>query len=798
MQLYSLTIPSPSRTFRLRRPSASSPIRSITASLETERKTNMEANKRTTSYKEAKETIKEMFNKVELSVSAYDTAWVAMVPCLNDPRTPLYPKSLKWILENQLHDGSWGLPNRNPLLIKDAISSTLACVLALKRWQIGEEQITKGLDFIHLNFASAMDDHSLYSPIGFDIIFPSMIDSAIEMAINLHIDKKDLDALISMREMDLKRIRTKNLDLQNLYLAYVSEGLGKVQDWETVMKFQRKNGSVLNSPSTTAFALINLCDLSCHKYLNSVLDRLGNAVPAVYPLDVFARLHLVDTLEKLGIDRHFTANVTTVLDEVFRLWMQNDEEIFADISTCSMAFRLLRGHGYNVSSEPLAAYAKEEFCFDRFGGHLKDINDAMEVFKASQMIMYPGESFLDEQNLCSKNFLRNLLSDHQHMHSNDFHKCIIQEVQDALTNPIRSSLDRITTRKYIEHRKSDDTMILKTAYSFKNFSNEVLLKLAVEDFNYCQSIHGGEMKQLKRWVMENKLDQLTFSRQKTCYCYFSAALTSFPPEYVDARLAWAKNAILTTVVDDFFDVGSSLEEQENLINLVERWDENEAIDCCSESVRTIFMALRGTIREIAHGAYAWQDRNIEDHIIEIWLDLMKSMWKEAEMTRNPSMPTLEDYMENGYVSFALGPIVLPTLYLVAPNLSNEVIRSNECHKLFKLLSTTGRLLNDIRGFERETSQGKVNSVSVYLHHHQGSISKEEAISELMLMAESNRRQLFSLVLQGKESVVPRSCKDLFWKMSEVLQRFYMENDGFTAKDMEVLVKSIVQDPIVLN
>lgn len=73
------------------------------------------------------------------------------------------------------------------------------------------------------------------------------------------------------------------------------------------------------------------------------------------------------------------------------------------------------------------------------------------------------------------------------------------------------------------------------------------------------------------WVVENSLDKLKFARQKTAYCYFSAAATLFAPELSDARMAWAKNGILTTVVDDFFDVGGSVEELLNLIQLVKKY-----------------------------------------------------------------------------------------------------------------------------------------------------------------------------------------------------------------------------------
>lgn len=58
---------------------------------------------------------------------------------------------------------------------------------------------------------------------------------------------------------------------------------------------------------------------------------------------------------------------------------------------------------------------------------MKDISDALEVFAASQMSIYPTESFLDKQNLHCKDFLRQLLSDHS-MHSDQFCKNITQEV----------------------------------------------------------------------------------------------------------------------------------------------------------------------------------------------------------------------------------------------------------------------------------------------------------------------------------------------------------------------------------
>jgi hypothetical protein len=45
----------------------------------------------------------------------------------------------------------------------------------------------------------------------------------------------------------------------------------------------------------------------------------------------------------------------------------------------------------------------------------------------------------------------------------------------------------------------------------------------------------------------------------------------FPPELSEARMAWSKNSILTTAVDDLFDVAGSREEIENLVALIDKY-----------------------------------------------------------------------------------------------------------------------------------------------------------------------------------------------------------------------------------
>lgn len=79
----------------------------------------------------------------EISSSAYDTAWVALVEDIHGSGGPQFPSSLHWIVENQLPDGSWG--DRCAFSAHDRLLNTLACVIALKSWNIFPDRCDKGI-----------------------------------------------------------------------------------------------------------------------------------------------------------------------------------------------------------------------------------------------------------------------------------------------------------------------------------------------------------------------------------------------------------------------------------------------------------------------------------------------------------------------------------------------------------------------------------------------------------------------------------------------------------------------------
>ncbi|RLN07479.1 hypothetical protein C2845_PM11G08430 [Panicum miliaceum] len=395
------------------------------------------------------------------SSSSYDTAWVAMVPARGAPAAPRFPRYPEWIMENQHGDDSWGLGGhrgRLPRLGKDAVSSTLACVLALKTWNVGDEHIRKGLRFIENNSSCVMDD-KCDTPVGFNIIFPGMIKSGIGLGLELPLRQSDVDEILRLQEMELQSHSTDQG--RKAYMAYVAEGLGDIiQDWDEVLRYQSTNGSLFNSPSATSALAIHSHDTNAVKYLDLLGSKFVSSVPTAYPMNIYSRLCMVDTLEKMGISHHFSCEINSILDLTYRSWLQNEEEIIMDMETCAMAFRILRMHGYDITSDVFSQFSEESRFRDSVQGQLNDTKTLLELYKASQIRISEDEWNLENVSSWTGELLRQQLS------TKIVSKPIMpQEVQYALQFPFYSAnVEPLEHKMNIEHFDIKRIQMRKSAY----------------------------------------------------------------------------------------------------------------------------------------------------------------------------------------------------------------------------------------------------------------------------------------------------------------------------------------------
>uniref|UniRef100_A0A0D9XZG6 Terpene synthase N-terminal domain-containing protein n=1 Tax=Leersia perrieri TaxID=77586 RepID=A0A0D9XZG6_9ORYZ len=745
-----------------------------------------------THRKELQGKIRKQLQEPELSPSLYDTAWVAMVP-MRGSDGPCFPQCVEWMLQNQQDDGSWGINSSISSVNKDILLSTLACIVALKRWNAGPYHIKRGLTFVGRNFSIAMEVQTV-TPVGFNLTFSGLISLAAGMGLRLPVSETDVSEIFHLRKIELERDAGGTILARKAFMAYVSEGLGSLQDWDEIMAYQRKNGSLFNSPSTTAAVAMHNFNDRALNYLDSLVNKFGGPVPAMYRQDIYSQLYTVDTLERTGISRHFAYEIRDILDMTYRCWVNNEEELMLDIKTCAMAFRLLRTHGYDITSDDMAPFSKQSSFDDSIHGYLNDTKTLLELFKTSQLRFSGDDLILENIGTWSSKLLKQQLS------SKILSPSARSEVEHALKFPLHATLDRLEHKRNIEQFKIGSSPLLKSGYCGSH-SNKEILSLAIDEFHSSQSVYQQELQYFER------LDELKFARIMPLIVHFISTATVFPCELAEARMALNKTSLLLTAVDDFFDcTETSREEMENYIALIDKWDKHDEIGFCSENVEILFNAVYNTSKQVGAKAALIHNRNITDHLAELWLDSAKAMMVEAEWTANKYIPsTMEEYMSNAVVSASFSTFVCPTVYLVGPELSEEAVRSDEYTELLRLTNVIGRLMNDTQSYRKEIGVGKMNSVILHALAVNGDCnglpspeSIEAAKEEIKRMAESSIWEMQKLVV-SEGGPVPRPCKDRLWEMCKIVSFIYVDEDAYlTPKEMMSSARAVIFDPLRLT
>ncbi|KAL7159544.1 hypothetical protein ABFS83_01G034800 [Erythranthe nasuta] len=654
----------------------------------------------TASHRNLIEKIRERItdDKVEISPSAYDTAWVAMVPASEyysggsggGGDRPCFPQCLDWIMENQNPDGSWGLDPDHPFLVKDRLSCTLACVLALRKWDVGQQLVQNGMDFIASN-GWETNNNDQFSPVGFDIIFPWMVNYAKELDLILPSSlTSHVDSLLHIQDPEIRR-------KQNVQV-YALEGLGKSCNWKGVIsEHQRSNGSLFNSPATTAASLIHFRDEKCFEYLISVLKANNRKgwVPTIYPMDIYTRLCVVDTLERLGINKYFESELGIILDEIYRRWLEKEDGIFSDINSHAIAFRLLRTRGYDVSSDELAEYVDEENFLNTVSIQYDVVTTVLELYRASQARVCEEGNILDRIDAWTSAFLKQQL-----LNQTIPDERLRKQVDYDVTN-FYGALDRIRTRRSIELYDARDFRILKTAYRFPTVHNEDFLRLSVHDYGVSQAQYQKELQQMERWYAECRLDLLNKGRNTLQISYIVTAAIIVDPKLSAARISYAQATSLISCFDDFFDDYGSREEALRIIELVTNWNVHAETSYCSREVEILFTALYNTVNEVAAKAYAEQGYCIRNHLVNMWVELLtnsargKLSWSES----NAPTITMDEYLSFVWKSIGCIVCIFPSIQFLGVKLSEDISTSNEFNSLCVHSSLACRLLNDLKTFE---------------------------------------------------------------------------------------------------
>ncbi|KAG6405342.1 hypothetical protein SASPL_132931 [Salvia splendens] len=205
-----------------------------------------------------------------ISVSPYDTSIVALIKDLEGRDAPQIPSCLEWIARHQKADGSWG---DDFFCIYDRILNTLACVVALKSWNLRDDMMEKGVTYINENVHKLKDGNIEHMTSGFEIVFPALVQRAKNVGVQgLPYDHPLIKEIASIKEERLKKIPKDMIYQTPTSLLYSLEGIGDLE-WENMLKLQSADGSFLTSPSSTAYVFMHTKDQKCFDFIQNAVKN---------------------------------------------------------------------------------------------------------------------------------------------------------------------------------------------------------------------------------------------------------------------------------------------------------------------------------------------------------------------------------------------------------------------------------------------------------------------------------------------------------------------------------------------
>ncbi|KAG6393444.1 hypothetical protein SASPL_147685 [Salvia splendens] len=187
-------------------------------------------------------------------------------------------------------------------------------------------------------------------------------------------------------------------------------------------------------------------------------------------------MHLIDTLERLGISYHFENEIEDRLQQFFNLDTNYHDDEAYDLYTVTLHFRLFRQHGYPISTEIFRKWTDGN---GKFNESIKsDAKGMLSLYEASYLRIR-GETILDDALAFTTATLKSMVP--------DLRSPLKKQVERALVQPLHFGIPRLESHSYI------------AMYEEEEIRNETLIKFAKLDYNLLQMQLKEELQQVSRW-----------------------------------------------------------------------------------------------------------------------------------------------------------------------------------------------------------------------------------------------------------------------------------------------------------
>ncbi|KAJ4755865.1 Terpene synthase [Rhynchospora pubera] len=490
------------------------------------------------------------------------------------------------------------------------------------------------------------------------------------------------------------------------------------------------------------------------------------------------KLEFVDSLQQLGIAYRFTDEIDCVINEIYESMNQILlPDMHDDLYLVSLLFRLLKMHGFSVHEDIFKCYLDKEGYWEE--KLFSDIKGTLSLYEASYFAK-EGEEILEMARHLTTRHLSDFL-----MGPNCDDSRLRDHVAHALDLPLNWRIERLHTRWFIEQYKTDDKMI------------PALWELAVLDFNLMQDLYKNELKHVSRWWTDLRLyEKLPFIRDRLAENYLWTVGGAFEPEHSSHRIAQTKANCLITTIDDIYDVYGSLIELEAFTVAVDKWDITAA-EALPEYMKTCISALFNTVEDQGQVVLKKKGLDVIPYFKRAWKDLCKAYLTEARWYHNGYLPTLEEYLENAWVSIS-GNIAISTAYCI-----NNYVTAKELEQfssgypdIVRYSSMNLRLYNDLATSTAELERGDVNKVvQCYM--------RDKNVTELVARKEINEMiwkywKLINAEIMSN-CAFGKYLKNTASNIARMAQCIYQNGDGYGMPDGETKdqISKLLFEPIKL-
>ncbi|KAM3377477.1 (-)-camphene/tricyclene synthase, chloroplastic-like [Capsicum galapagoense] len=463
------------------------------------------------------------------------------------------------------------------------------------------------------------------------------------------------------------------------------------------------------------------------KRFNELKKEIKKNLMMVKGSQELEKLELIDNLQRLGVSYHFKDEIMQILKSI------HDQSSSAaatgdSLYHTSLKFRLLRQHGFHVSQDILNDFKDEQGNFKQ--SLCEDTKGLLQLYEASFLSTNTETpNLLDSANTFAMSHLKIYLHMNRSNNSNGDHQdnpSVERLVRHALELPLHRMMLRVESRWYLN------------IYDKIPNANPLLLELAKLDFNIVQATHQEDLKNLSRWWKSTYLaEKLSFSRDRIVEAFLWVdGMLHEPQKNQNSRTMLTKVVALLVVIDDIYDVYGTLDELKLFTHAVERMEVN-AMDELPDYMKVCYLALLNVITEIGYEILKEQEINVMPYLKKSWIDLCEAYLQEARWYHSGYKPSLEEYMDNGWISISTPMVFVHTFVFATNPITKEALEwISKYPDIIRWASTIIRFTDDLGTSSYELERGDVPK-AIQCYMNEKGVSEEEARKHInMLLKET--------------------------------------------------------------